>query len=140
MWPKITLFFPLTILWLRNLGPAAGHFSLGFPHEVLVSCWLPLQSSKSQLKWRFKVAYRQDWLLIAYSLQGAQLAFDQSACRWLLQSGGLKLLHIYWLLPDLSCWRAEAGQPFLSWPWKLHCVTNRLHFISWQLSRWVQIQ
>lgn len=81
-WPFFVL---LTILWLRNLGMAAGQFSLRLSHEIPVICWLRNCSHLTgQLNWRYKML-GQGYLLVLTVHRGLRLHVASPA--W-----GLKLL------------------------------------------------
>lgn len=116
---QLPFFVLLTILWLRNLGMAAGQFSLRLSHEIPVICWLRNCSHlKGQLNWRYK--------MLEQGYQLMWLCTGNSACVWLLQHGGLKLLGFSYSCGFFPMWVTQEQQL-----WSLFCVSlGILHTIT----------
>lgn len=125
---QLPFFVLLTILWLRNLGMAAGQFSLRLSHKIPVICWLRNCSHlKGQLNWRYKMLEQGYQLMLAVH---RELSLRVASPAWWSQVVGL-LIQL-WLFP---MWVTQEQQL-----WSLFCVSlGILHSITFSAfcSLWV---
>lgn len=130
MWLKIIIFFFFfysqfydSRIWEGQLGGSHLGFLMWF--QLVVGCNCSLL--KAQLRWRFKMAHSQDWqLLLMFHRELSWLLTRVPTCGFssMVVSG----CWTYYVVTGWAVLRAEAIEPFLSYPWMWHTVISTASF------------